>query len=345
MQPRHLANEISDAVVDALMAAAERYHSTVERYYRLKARLLKVDTLFDYDRYAPLFDETKCEWPQARQIVRESYDRFSPRAGAIIGEFFEKSWIDAELRPGKRSGAFSSSAVPGAHPYILMNYTDKLRDVMTLAHELGHGLHQYLARPVGYLQCDTPLTTAETASVFGEMLTFQRLLQLYSEPKVRLALLCSKIEDGFATVFRQVVLTRFEQALHRARREKGELPAEQIGELWMAANRPMHGSAVQMTDDYAWWWLYIGHFIHTPFYCYAYAFGELLVLALVQKYKQEGEAFVPRYLDLLAAGGADRPDALLAKLGVDVTDPSFWELGLKLLDNMVSEADTLAGRT
>src|SRR3954452_23286769 len=178
-----------------------------------------------------------CDWTLGRQIVEESYQAFSPRAGTIIREFFDRHWIDAELRPGKRGGAFSSSAVPSAHPYILMNYTDKLRDVMTLAHELGHGLHQYLSRPVGYLQCDTPLTTAEMASVFGEMLTFHRLLQVYPEPRVRLALLCSKIEDGFATVFRQVVLTRFEQKLHAARHEQGELTTEQINHLWMEANR------------------------------------------------------------------------------------------------------------
>src|SRR5213079_933509 len=189
------------------------------------------------DRYAPLFDDLPaCDWPQARRTVAESYQAFSPRAGAIIREFFDKHWIDAELRPGKRSGAFSSSAVPSAHPYILMSYTDKLRDVMTLAHELGHGIHQYLSRPVGYLQCDTPLTTAETASVFGEMLTFRRLMEKYSEPRVRLALLCSKIEDAFATVFRQVVLTRFEQKAHAARQQEGELTTERINALWMEAN-------------------------------------------------------------------------------------------------------------
>jgi oligoendopeptidase F len=213
---------------------------------------------------------------------------------------------------------------------------------MTLAHELGHGLHQYLARDAGYLQCDAPLTTAEMASVFGEMLTFQRLLQIYPDPRTRLAMLCSKIEDGFATVFRQVVLTRFEQKLHKARREKGELPTEQINELWLEANRPMHGDVVRLTDGYAWWWSSIGHFIHVPFYCYAYAFGELLVLALVQKYKQEGETFVPRYLDLLARGGSEAPHVLLGKLGVDVNDPGFWELGLGLLADMVTEAEKLA---
>src|SRR5438445_1282073 len=210
MAPRHLANEISDAVVEALMTATERHQQTVQRYYRLKGKLLGLEPLYDYDRYAPLFpDLPTCTWTDARRIVQESYQAFSPRAGSIIREFFDRRWIDAELRPGKRGGAFSSSAVPSVHPYILMNYTDKLRDVMTLAHELGHGLHQYLARPVGYLQCDTPLTTAETASVFGEMLTFQRLLEIYPDARTRLAMLCSKIEDGFATVFRQVVLTRF----------------------------------------------------------------------------------------------------------------------------------------
>src|SRR5260221_13303044 len=198
---------------------------------------------------------------------------------------------------------------------------------MTLAHELGHGLHQYLSRQVGYLQCDTPLTTAETASVFGEMLTFRRLMEKYSEPRVRLALLCSKIEDAFATVFRQVVLTRFEQKAHAARQQEGELTTERINALWMEANQPMHGDAVQLGEGYAWWWLYIGHFIHVPFYCYAYAFGELLVLALVQKYKEEGTAFVPRYLELLSSGGSEAPHMLLARLGVDVTDPNFWELG------------------
>jgi oligoendopeptidase F len=345
MGPRHLANEISASVVDALMTAAERHHGTVQRYYALKARLLKVDQLYDFDRYAPLFDDMpECNWPTARRIVEESYQAFSPRAGAIVSEFFDKHWIDAELRPGKRSGAFSSSAVPSVHPYILVNFTDKLRDVMTLAHELGHGLHQYLSRGVGYLQCDTPLTTAEMASVFGEMLTFQRLQQIYPEPRTRLAMLCGKIEDAFATVFRQVVLTRFEQELHKARRQQGELTTEQANALWLAANQPMHGEVVRLSEGYAWWWLYIGHFIHVPFYCYAYAFGELLVLALVQKFKQDGPAFVPRYLELLARGGSDAPHELLAKLGVDVTDPGFWELGLQLLGDMVEEAENLAAK-
>ncbi len=316
----------------------------MQRYYRLKGRLLGLDQLHDYDRYAPLpGDPPACNWPTACRIVQESYDAFSPDAGAVIRQFFDKRWIDAELRPGKRGGAFSSSAVPSVHPYILLNFTDRLRDVMTLAHELGHGLHQYRSRGQGYLQCDTPLTTAEMASVFGEMLTFRRLQELYPEPRLRLAMLCSKIEDAFATVFRQVVLTRFEQTLHRARKEQGELSAETINRLWMQANQAMFGDVVQLSEGYAWWWSYIGHFIRSPFYCYAYAFGELLVLALYQKYRQDGPAFVPRYLQLLASGGVDAPHVLLAKLGVDVTDPSFWELGLRLLTDMVAEAERLAG--
>ena len=343
MASRNLANEIDANVVEALMTAVERNFTLVQRYYRLKAKLLKLDQLYDYDRYAPLFpDQPPCDWPTARRIVHESYEAFSPRAGQIVGEFFAKNWIDAELRAGKRGGAFSSSGVPSVHPYILMNFTEKLRDVMTLAHELGHGLHQYLSRGQGYFQCDTPLTTAEMASVFGEMLTFQRLKQIYAEPRLRLAMLCGKIEDAFATVFRQVVLTRFEQELHRARREQGELSPAAINELWMKANQAMFGDSLTFTDGYAWWWSYIGHFIRSPFYCYAYAFGELLVLALFQKYQQEGAAFVPKYLDLLSAGGSDAPHVLLAKLGVDVNDPAFWELGLKLLGDMVSEAERLS---
>jgi oligoendopeptidase F len=345
MAPRHLDNEITDAMVESLMTAAERHHPTVARYYRLKSRLLDLEPLYDYDRYAPLFpDLPGCDWGRARQIVQDSYEAFSPRAGAVVREFFDRRWIDAELRAGKRGGAFSSSAVPSVHPYILMNYTDRLRDVMTLAHELGHGLHQYLSRPAGYLQCDTPLTTAEMASVFGEMLTFRQLLRTYPEPRTRLALLCGKIEDGFATVFRQVVLTRFEQRLHRARQEEGELTVEQVNGYWMEANRPMHGDSVRLTDGYGWWWMYIGHFIHVPFYCYAYAFGELLVLALVRKYEQEGPAFVPRYLELLASGGSEAPHVLLGRLGVDVTDPGFWGLGLRLLDDMVADAEGLAAK-
>lgn len=343
MFARNLSNEIAAEVVEALMSAVERSYPLVQRYYRLKGRLLGCEKLYDYDRYAPLFqDSPTCDWNSARRIVQESYDAFSEQAGNIVRAFFDKRWIDADPRAGKRGGAFAASAVPSVHPYILVNFTDRIRDVMTLAHELGHGVHQYLSRGQGYFQCDTPLTTAEMASVFGEMLTFRRLQEVYPEPRLRLAMLCGKIEDAFATVFRQVVLTQFEQRLHAEREAKGELSTAAINKLWLDANQAMFGDSVILTEGYGWWWMYIGHFIRTPFYCYAYAFGELLVLALYQKYREEGEAFVERYLGLLSSGGSDAPHVLLAKLGVDVTDPQFWGLGLKLLEGMVAEAEELA---
>lgn len=344
MFSRNLANEISAEVVEALMSAVEKNFGLVARYYRLKKKLLGLDTLYDYDRYAVLFpDLPTCDWPSAREIVQESYDAFSPEAGGVIRQFFEKNWIDAEPRPGKRGGAFSSSTVPSVHPYILMNFTERLRDVSTLAHELGHGLHQYLSRKQGYFQSDTPLTTAETASVFGEMLTFRRVQERYTDPRVRLAMLCTKIEDSFATVFRQVCLTRFEQRVHEAR-QKGELSPAAINEIWRDANARMFGDSIVITPGYASWWSYIGHFIRSPFYCYAYAFGELLVLALYQKYKEDGPGFVPKYLELLSSGGNEAPPKLLAPLGVDINDPGFWGLGLKLLEEMVQQAETLAAK-
>jgi oligoendopeptidase F len=281
MARRNLDNEIDRATVDALLTACERNFGIVQRYYKLKGKMLGIGRLKDYDRYAPVIgDMPGIDWNQCRQTVLESLGAFSGQLADIAREFFEKNWIDAVVRPGKTGGAFSAGTVPSVHPYILMNFTGKLRDVLTMAHEMGHGVHQYLSRKVGYLEMHPPLTVAETASVFGEMVTFERLLTEQQDSRVQLALLCSKIEDIFATVFRQVTLTRFEEKLHAARRGEGELAPERICELWMEANRPMHGKAVQLTDGYRWWWSYIGHFIHSPFYCYAYAFGELLVLAL-----------------------------------------------------------------
>jgi len=318
----------------------------VQRYYRLKRRLLGLGELFDYDRYAPIRLDTTREGPRgfgaARDLVLEAYAAFSPRMAEVAGRFFERRWIDAELRPGKRGGAFSASTVPSVHPYVLLNYTGNLRDVMTLAHELGHGVHQWLSRPCGLFEQDSPLTTAETASVFGEMLVFRRLLSEERDPAVRLGLLCGKLEDAFATVFRQVAMTRFEQSLHAARRSEGELAQARIDELWMAANRPMFGDSVELRDDYACWWLYIPHFVHSPFYCYAYAFGELLVLSLLRRYDAEGPAFVDRYLELLAAGGSEAPAALLSRVGLDVRDPRFWDGGLSLLEELVALAERLA---
>jgi oligoendopeptidase F len=225
----------------------------------------------------------------------------------------------------------------------LINYTGNQRDVMTLAHELGHAVHQSLAAPRGLFEQDTPLTLAETASVFGEMLVFRRLLREESDPEIRLALLCGKIEDAFATVFRQVAMTRFEQTLHAARRSEGELAIPRVNELWLEANRPMFGDSVALSDDYGWWWLYIPHFVHSPFYCYAYAFGELLVLALLRRYDEEGPAFVPKYLELLRAGGSDTPERLLSRVGLEIGDPGFWDGGLALLEDLVAQAEALAG--
>ena len=285
------------------------------------------------------------DFAAARDLVLAAYADFSPRMAEIAKRFFDEHWIDAELRPGKRGGAFSSSTVPSVHPYVLLNYTDNLRDVMTVAHELGHGVHQHLAAERGLFEQNTPLTTAETASVFGEMLVFRRLMREEKDPKPRLALLCGKLEDAFATVFRQVAMTRFEEALHAARRSEGELAMERIGELWMDANRPMFGDSVQLSDDYAWWWLYIPHIVETPFYVYAYAFGELLVLALYARYQEEGDSFVDRYFELLSAGGSRSPSELVERMGFDISDPNFWQGGCNLIAERVRQAVELAEST
>jgi oligoendopeptidase F len=343
LDARNLANEIEGPSVESLLSACVARYPLVARYYRLKARLLGIERLEDYDRYAPISAESPSRgFDAAKQLVLDAYGDFAPEMADVARRFFDGRWIDAELRPGKRGGAFCASTVPTVHPYVLLNYTGNLRDVMTIAHELGHGVHQYLARERGLFEQDTPLTTAETASVFGEMLVFRRLLREESDRSVRLALVCGKLEDAFATVFRQVAMTRFEESLHAARRGEGELSVERVNALWMQANRPMFGDSVSLSDDYGWWWLYIPHFVHSPFYCYAYAYGELLVLALIHRYDQEGASFVPQYLDLLRAGGSDTPQALLSRLDLDVGDPAFWDSGLSLLEDLVAEAESLA---
>jgi oligoendopeptidase F len=342
MASRHLDNEIDKTTVDALMTTCEKNFDIVKKYYRLKKSLLGIDKFADYDRYAPIFHEGKTiSYKESKQIVLQAFGSFSPQMAEIAREFFDNDWIDAELRSGKRGGAFSHGTVPSVHPYVFLNYTGRLRDVMTLAHELGHGIHQYLSREQGYFQCHTPLTTAETASVFGEMLVFHKLKETEKDPKTRLSLLCSKLEDIFATVFRQVVLTRFEESLHHSRRNEGEITVSRINELWIEANKPMFGDSVELTKDYSWWWMYIPHFIHSPFYCYAYSFGELLVIALYNRYLNEGDVFVPRYIELLSAGGSAAPDKLLAAVGVDITNPHFWQGGLELLREMVNESVSL----
>lgn len=343
MAARHLANEIDAPTVEALIGACEANTDMVRDYYHLKRRLLGLEVLYDYDRYAPIAVEAPLvSWPDARQLVLDAYGDFSPRLRDIATEFFAGRWIDGEPRDGKRGGAFSASAVPSAHPFVLLSYLGHPRDVMTLAHELGHGVHQYLARPRGYLQADTALTMAETASVFGEMLVFDRLRRAQHAPAARLALLCSYIEDAFSTVFRQIALTRFEQGLHAARRAEGELGSERIGDIWLAVNAALYGDAIALTDDYRCWWAYIPHFIHSPFYCYAYGFGQLLVLALYELYGEQGDAFVPRYLELLAAGGSEAPVELLRRIDIDIAQPDFWQRGLGVIRRLVDEATSLA---
>jgi len=343
MASRHLDNEINKETVDALIVSCEDNFDIVEAYYNLKKRLLGLRKFYDYDRYAPIFKDTKSiNYGKGKEIILNAFAHFSTRMSNIAEKFFDRNWIDAETREGKRGGAFSHSTVPSVHPYVFTNYTGTLRDVMTLAHELGHGIHQYLSRKQGYFQSNTPLTTAETASVFGEILVFHELKESESNSRVRLSLLCSKLEDIFATVFRQVVLTRFEEKLHHARRKEGELTAERINKIWLETNKQMFGKSVELTEDYSWWWTYIPHFIHSPFYCYAYSFGELLVLSLYNKYLVEGNAFVRLYIDLLSSGGSESPEKLLSRVGVDITDPKFWEGGIDILREMVDEAGRLA---
>lgn len=344
-ESRHLANEIDQESVQSLLEACESRSDIVQDYYRLKQELLGVSELFDYDRYARVELEgvtvPSCDWDLARRFVTRAYRDFSPELGEIVDLFFERSWIDAEPRNGKRGGAFCSATVPSVHPYILVNFNGNLNDVMTLAHELGHGVHQYKSRERGLFHQSTALTLAETASVFGEMLTFSGLLDAERDPKLKLSLICNRLEDSFATVFRQVEMTRFEEAVHRER-AKGELSAEQLDDLWIEANAPMHGDAVTLTPEYRRWWSYVGHFVHSPFYCYAYSFGELLVLALWRQYQREGESFVPKYLELLAAGGSDTPANLVSAVGLNIKDPGFWHLGLAVLNDLVVEAKRVA---
>ncbi len=341
---RNLSNEVGDATVEALVAAVTARYDIVARYYRLKRRLLGLDELFDYDRYAPLpAADRRYTWDDARQTVLNAYGKFHPRLAEIAGWFFERRWIDAPPRPGKYGGAFSSGTVPSVHPYILLNYQAQPRDVMTLAHELGHGVHQKLSGPRGMLQADTPLTTAETASVFGEMLVFQDLLAQETDPAVRLGMLTAKIEDSFATAFRQISMNRFEHAIHTARRSEGELTTARFSELWMQTQHAMFGDSMTLTEDYGLWWSYVSHFIGMPGYVYAYAFGELLVLALYARYQQVGAGFAEAYIEMLSKGGSDWPHAIVAPLGVDLTDPNFWNGGLGILEGLVAQAEALAG--
>ncbi len=340
---RNLSNQTDQETVDALVNAVTGRYSLVQRYYKLKRKLLGVDTLYDYDRYAPISKSRETvKWESAKEMVLEAYGDFHPQMRSVASRFFDEEWIDAAIRPGKRGGAYSASTVTSVHPYVFMNFDGRLRDVQTLAHELGHGVHQYLSRKQGELQSSTPLTTAETASVFGEMLVFNRLMESISDPNEKLALLVSKIDDTIATVFRQVSMNRFEDRIHTARREEGELTTEQFSELWHQTQHELYGDSIALTDEYKLWWCYIPHFLHTPGYVYAYAFGELLVLALYDAYKNQKNGFADRYIELLEAGGSDWPHNLVAKMDIDIKDPEFWNRGLDLFESMVKQAEELA---
>ncbi len=339
--PRHLANESDAQTVGAMMSVIEKNYGLAHRYFKLKAKLLKLNKLELFDQYAPLFDvKETMSYQETREAILSSMTRFSPRFAEIVRRFYDENWIDAEPRQGKRGGAFCSGTAPAYNPFILCNYTDDMRDAMTVAHELGHGIHYYLSRKQTLFNYHPTLPVAETASVFAEMLLFQDLLQRMDTPQKKLSLLCGKIEDSFATVFRQNVLTRFEEKAYAARVER-RLSGEQIGQLWLEANAPYYGEAIHMTSGYEWGWSYIPHFINTPFYCYAYSFGELLVLALVGKYRREGAAFVPKYIELLESGGSLTPREQMKIVGVDITDPAFWQIGFDELARLVEEAEVL----
>jgi oligoendopeptidase F len=343
LSSRNLANEASDESVQALVTAVRGRYELPQRWYRLKARLLGLERLADFDRMAAVTDDDETVgWEDARDLVLESYRSFSPELGDVVQAFFDDRRIDAPVRPGKRGGAFCAYTVPTEHPYVLLNYTSKRRDVLTLAHELGHGVHADLARPRGILEQHTPLTLAETASVFGEELVFRRLVAEAASPDSRLALLAESIEGSIATVFRQVAMNGFEDLVHTTRREEGELSVERFGELWARSQTEMLGDAVEVTEGYRSWWSYVPHFIATPGYVYAYAYGQLLALSIYQRFLEEGEPFVPRYLELLAAGGSRSPEELGAIVGIDLADPGFWDRGLDLVQAQLEEAEAAA---
>ena len=340
---RNLDNEASDESVAALVEAVVSRYDIPQRWYTLKAKLLGLDRIFDYDRMALVSDtEETFSWSAAREIVSNAYKSFSPELSDVVERFFNEKWIDAPQRPGKRSGAFCAYTVPDHHPYLLLNWTGRRRDVLTLAHELGHGLHAYLAREQGVFHQNTPLTLAETASVFGETVTFGRLLSETNEPNQRLALLAESLEGQIATVFRQVAMNKFEDSAHTWRREQGEVSVEQFGDLWISSQSDMLGDSVELTEGYRSWWSYIPHFIGTPGYVYAYAYGQLLALSVYQLYEERGTSFVDSYLELLRQGGSKSPQELGHIVGVDLSDPTFWDGGLSIIEEQLNAAEQAA---
>lgn len=340
---RNLDNEASDESVAALVEAVVSRYDIPQRWYTLKAKLLGLDRISDYDRMALVSDtEETFSWSAAREIVSDAYKSFSPELSDVVERFFNEKWIDAPQRPGKRSGAFCAYTVPDHHPYLLLNWTGRRRDVLTLAHELGHGLHAYLAREQGVFHQNTPLTLAETASVFGETVTFGRLLSETTEPNQRLALLAESLEGQIATVFRQVAMNQFEDSAHTWRREQGEVSVEQFGDLWISSQSDMLGDSVELTEGYRSWWSYIPHFIGTPGYVYAYAYGQLLALSVYRLYEERGTSFVDSYLELLRQGGSKSPQELGRIVGVDLSDPTFWDGGLSIIEEQLNAAEQAA---
>jgi oligoendopeptidase F len=339
---RHLSNCVEPEVVNALTdAVSAAYPKLSHRYYKLKARWMGVKKLPWWDRNAPLPEDhdRAIGWDEARDIVLKAYGRFSPQLADLGRKFFDNAWIDAPARPGKASGAFAHPTVPSAHPYLLLNYQGRTRDVMTLAHELGHGVHQLLAAEQGPLMSDTPLTLAETASVFGEQLTFRALLDA-AGPERRKIMLASKVEDMLNTVVRQIAFFKFERQVHAARRE-GELTPDRLGEIWMGVQKESLGPALKFDADYSSFWCYIPHFIHSPFYVYAYAFGDCLVNALYARYQDAEQGFQEKYFAMLKAGGTLRHRELLAPFGLDAADPAFWSKGLSVIEGFIDELEKL----
>ena len=340
-QSRHLANELEKSTVDLVIELCGENYPLVARYYRVKREILGLDELTHIDRYAPLFDtEEPVSWDEARRIVLGAFGAFSAEMAARAEEFFTESWIDAEARKGKRGGAFCAYNTPDTHPVILQSYQNRMDDVMTLAHELGHGVHASLSRGQSYFNFHGTLPLAELASTFGEMLVFERLVA-EATPEDKLALYADKVEGAFATIFRQAAMFRFEQRAHLARRETGEITAEAFGAMWQEEIGAMFGDSLSLGEDHRMWWSYVGHFIGSPFYVYAYSFGELLALALFQKSKEEGSAFVDKYLDVLKLGGSETPQELMGHLGIDLDDPTFWEGGFRVVEGLVSEFERL----
>lgn len=341
---RNLANEASDESVQALVDAVQEAYDVPQRWYRLKAQILGVDKLADYDRMASVSqaDEQEFSWAESTDMVFTSFDAFATEMGDVARKFVDEGWIDAPVRPGKRGGAFCAYTVPSHHPYVLLNWTSRRRDVLTLAHELGHGIHAYLARGRGPFEQTTPLTLAETASVFGETLVFDRLLEQTTEPQARLGLLAEQIEGSIATIFRQTAMNRFEHGVHTARREEGELSVERFGEIWFESQSAMLGDSVEITDGYRSWWSYVPHFIGTPGYVYAYAYGQLMALSVYGRYREQGPSFAPKYLELLSTGGSKAPEDLVAIAGLDLTDPGFWRSGLALVRAQLEQAEQAA---